>query len=240
MTQIRIIIDTHAAENPLVLDKTVGYRVVVVLNRIVSHQLVRLKMNNSPLILMLAIFLWTTPSNAAEALPSDSEALIEKLESFEQETLGKAQKEIADKRLAVAEVLRAHMERETRGGNLEGALALKNKIEALAPKENQENEAASSRPVVPEKDEMRSVAVGPVWAIPGSAASISFQFMDDGSGIKMFQGRPQKIKWEIDGEIITSTLGAAVKESFLIDVRRKKLWTIDPNGKKGRELELKR
>lgn len=69
---------------------------------------------------------------AQDPLPSDSADLIGKLESFEKQEFEKAQKAISEKRAAVAEILKSHMDRETRAGNLEAALTLKEKIASLS------------------------------------------------------------------------------------------------------------
>jgi len=67
----------------------------------------------------------------AEDFPRDVSEMISKLERFESEEWEKAKTRIVEKRKEVAKVLETALERETKRGNLEVAVALKKKIEEL-------------------------------------------------------------------------------------------------------------
>jgi len=88
--------------------------------------------------------------------------LVTKLESFEEIELAKVQDQIAAKGAAVVEVLRSHMDREMRSGNLDTALALKEKITSVLAMKPSDEE----RPSSPSKDEGSDMTeeffVGPV------------------------------------------------------------------------------
>ena len=63
--------------------------------------------------------------------PRDVVDVLSKLERFEAEELNKANEAISAKRSEVAKFLETALERETKSGNLDAALALKKKIEEL-------------------------------------------------------------------------------------------------------------
>src|SRR5690606_37526997 len=88
-----------------------------------------------PIHIFFTVIISTHLSNiiAQDALPEDSSDLLSKLESFKDAELKKAHKTIEKKQTAVIEVLNSHMDRETRAGNLDAALALKEKIASLNP-----------------------------------------------------------------------------------------------------------
>ena len=85
-------------------------------------------------LLTISAFLmvFATSTSASDELPSDSKALVDKLEAFVAEEEAKAAKTIEEKKKAVVALLNKHLERETKAGNLDSALSLKNKIAELS------------------------------------------------------------------------------------------------------------
>lgn len=65
------------------------------------------------------------------ALPSDTLDLVAKLQEFEAAETAKHEAVVAEKRQAVANALKRHLERETKVGKLEVALAIKNLAQDL-------------------------------------------------------------------------------------------------------------
>ncbi|MEM7014143.1 MAG: hypothetical protein AAF585_22005 [Verrucomicrobiota bacterium] len=62
-------------------------------------------------------------------LPTDSADLLGKLDHFAETERADTEKRIKEKSQAVITILKAHLERETKGGNLEAGIALKREIE---------------------------------------------------------------------------------------------------------------
>lgn len=85
----------------------------------------------------LILLLVTLPIFAmADDFPRDVAEVISKLERFEAEELDKANKAISDKRSDVADFLETALERETKSGNLDTAVALRKKIEQMRDSKN--------------------------------------------------------------------------------------------------------
>lgn len=81
-----------------------------------------------PLILSLVVFPLFAVGNE---YPPDVTDVLAKLERFEAQEWDRANKAISEKRSEVADFLETALERETKSGNLDGAVALKKKIAAL-------------------------------------------------------------------------------------------------------------
>ena len=62
-----------------------------------------------------------------------AEEFLEKLNKFTDERRATVESEIETKRQQVAKVLQSHLQRETKAGNLKGALALQKSISELKP-----------------------------------------------------------------------------------------------------------
>ena len=113
---------------------------------------------------VLTISLLTIFSALGEELPKDTKELLEKLEVFSESERQKAEARIQEKERQVAEVLNQHLERETKAGKLEAALAIKNAISTLerpghniadAPPPMPSNEGTPSKKVRLNKDETK-------------------------------------------------------------------------------------
>jgi len=94
-------------------------------------------------ILALVLAGISTISLPAEDLPVDVANVLEKLGEFEAQERIKAEQIIRDKQLQVVKFLQGALDRETKAGNLEGALLIKAKIESLGPK------ATPEKPTMP-------------------------------------------------------------------------------------------
>ena len=158
---------------------------------------VRLRMKTPHIFITLLISAHVSSITAQDALPSDSADLIVKLESFENQELAKAQKAIAEKKAAVVEVLESHMARETRGGNLDSALALKEKISELSAKDSTVEKA-------PSPPSSANPSINEEWFIGKTWGNdiVAFKFHPGGTGIKLLLVGPQKghefkMKWRI-------------------------------------------
>jgi hypothetical protein len=79
-------------------------------------------------------------------LPVESATLLRKLQEFETAELARADQAIREKRESVAKVLQAQMEAETRKGNLDGAVEIRNAIANLQSKAGAE---ATTPPTTP-------------------------------------------------------------------------------------------
>lgn len=66
-------------------------------------------------------------------MPNDAEVMLRKLEDFEKSELQKARSRISEKRADVADFLQQILERETKKGNLEAAISVKEQILRLNP-----------------------------------------------------------------------------------------------------------
>lgn len=76
----------------------------------------------------------------AQELPSDASEILKKLQQFEVDERTKAETAIREKRKAVAIFLEEILERETKGGNLETAVAIKSKIRELTANPEEKSE----------------------------------------------------------------------------------------------------
>jgi len=99
-------------------------------------------------LLIPLICLNVATSSIAQDLPSDANEILGKLKEFEAEEKAKAERAISEKRKAVASYLEEILERETKNGNLESALAIKTKISELT--ESPPTEAKDSEPMTTE------------------------------------------------------------------------------------------
>ena len=84
-------------------------------------------------LLMISFLFQAFIASADEpkGIPSDSMDLLAKLQQFERAEHEKVDAIIREKRRAVAVVLEQHLVRETRAGNLDAALQLRNAISNL-------------------------------------------------------------------------------------------------------------
>ncbi len=81
-----------------------------------------------------------------QKLPRDSTELLEKLSQFEETERARTESAIAEKRNQVAALLRAHLQRETKSGNLDAALELRKKIEVLSGTTTPQSQPIPSTP----------------------------------------------------------------------------------------------
>ncbi len=82
-------------------------------------------------ILMTCACFFGSSALIAQELPESAKKLIQKLDQFEAEQLEIARKRIQEKRKEVMKALEFQMTAETRAQNLDGALAIRNKIDEL-------------------------------------------------------------------------------------------------------------
>lgn len=130
-----------------------------------------MKLPLTVLILGLTTLLW---SDESTKLPADAERVIERLEKFESDKYAEVQKEIRNKRQEVAKYLKTLLDRETKMGKLESALAIKNKIEALTE--------SNVSPGKPAEDSAADFDItSTVWkAHSGPDTNRSIEFLEDG------------------------------------------------------------
>lgn len=122
----------------------------------------------------------------SEDLPEDSKVLIERLEEFEAGELKKFEAVVADKRAQVTTILEQHLSRETKKGNLDGALALKAKVAELSETGSSLSEAAGAAmalPAEPNLEQAEAEFVGTAWKSdnPGFGAQ-ELHFFANGKG----------------------------------------------------------
>ena len=86
------------------------------------------------LLLCLALSLPAGAVFGQEELPADAKKVLEKMEQFEAQTILEAQVKIEKKRLDVARYLEMLLETETKSGNLDGGLAIREAIKQLRAK----------------------------------------------------------------------------------------------------------
>ena len=86
------------------------------------------------------------------SLPSDSLDLLAKLQQFETNERTKFETAVLEKRKAVIAVLEKHLDRETKSGNLDGALQLRKAIEGLATIQPPVSDPGANSPAVEDKD----------------------------------------------------------------------------------------
>lgn len=82
-------------------------------------------------VLLLAVAILLAGNLFSQDLPDESTALLEKLTEWETEKRTALEEEIREKKSQVADALAAHLESETKKGNLETAVAIKAKIDEL-------------------------------------------------------------------------------------------------------------
>lgn len=170
-----------------------------------------------------------------EELPTDASEILKKLEVFEKSELQKANDQIAEKRRSVIEFLQTIMDRETRNGNLDGAIAIKKQIGLLTP--------TSSTVDAPAVEEIvdESWFVGKTWA----NRIVEFQFRADGVGTKKLlvgeqQGRDFPMKWRVheSGSIEIDHVGVKAYIWPKTSRRAEISQTTDPKNSR-EEIELK-
>ena len=93
------------------------------------------------LLVLLPAFLYHSANSQTKDLPEETKELIESLENWESIQLEKYQDLVEAKRKEVVALMKAHLEKTTKTGDLEGALAIKEKIEFF------ESEAGTPVPV---------------------------------------------------------------------------------------------
>ena len=115
------------------------------------------------IILSLGLLLPFTGVIYADELPEDSKDLVEKLEAFKTSEEKKLEAMLLNKQQAVVKILTQHLERETKSGNLDGAVAIRKRIASLNgqskiedPNQSQENEEPLREKRIPEDAVERS------------------------------------------------------------------------------------
>lgn len=83
------------------------------------------------LVMALAAFLIASVAPAAEELPEESETLLRNLEQWEFVEKAHLEEKLKEKRRQVVETLRRHQASHTRLGDLDTALAIKKRADAL-------------------------------------------------------------------------------------------------------------
>ncbi len=88
-------------------------------------------MKNAFLLILFGVFNLT--SYADDKLPPSAKELTDKLENWETEKRAEFEAEVAAKRAEVVRILERQLTEITRAGNLDGALAIRQKIATLKP-----------------------------------------------------------------------------------------------------------
>ncbi|MDF1657910.1 MAG: hypothetical protein P1U58_09880 [Verrucomicrobiales bacterium] len=186
-------------------------------------------------ILPLLILTCLSALSAEELLPTDSANLLAKLQNFEEEELAKAREKIGEKTLAVVEVLRSHLDRETRNGNLDAAVALKEQIEAMAKttvSAELKNTPTPSNSTDSGTKETEKFYIGPVWRNSDNGV-LTFQFSENGSGIKKYKDMPQPFTWVLTDEKITVSIPSnGAEKYFSAYLPQNEFWEVTAAGEK--------
>ena len=146
-------------------------------------------------------------------LPEAAKGIVEKLAQFEAKTLLEAQVKIEQKRGEVIKYLEAQIDKQTRAGNLDGAMAIREEVarlKALNPPSEESLAAAKQESVEPENDVKPAEAEEPereaVHAIVGrwtfedkDGADMVREFTEDGKCIQYRSGRRE---WSLDYDIV--------------------------------------
>lgn len=103
-------------------------------------------------------------------LPRKASALIEQLNDWEQERRIKFEAELDAKRNQVAQLLRRHQEEATKAGDLDGAIAIREAIEALSGNADQKEPAGAPTDTKAESDQL---PVGSVWVSIDSKTTLT-------------------------------------------------------------------
>lgn len=112
----------------------------------------RLQATSQIVLLSFAI----TALAAGEDLPSESKLLLEKLNAFENKEWKKFEGIVSEKTDQVVKVLEAHLERETKSGNLERAIALREKIQELSKSRSDGRDQSAKTVIPPDAKRFRS------------------------------------------------------------------------------------
>lgn len=137
-----------------------------------------------PLILLIAT---SSGFSQDKNLPFDSLDVLMNLQDFEKAQREIAEKAIANKRELVIKVLRTHLQRETKSGDLDAALAIKKTIESLETEGTSNPEQAA----VP-GDSLN--LVGSRW-IGGQGKGTKIQFLKDGKMLLTVPGANSPWEW---------------------------------------------
>ena len=112
--------------------------------------------------------------NKEVELPANAKILLQKLTAFEEEERRKYELAVSEKREQVAELLDRYLEDETKAGNLDGAMAIKARVEQLrdpdaaAPGEPESKNEPGSQP-------REDWYLDRTWAIEGSPQAYTFK-----------------------------------------------------------------
>ena len=98
----------------------------------------------------LVVALLASAFCASAELPRESSELIKKLDDWEKQQREELKKKITEKRAEVSALLRAQLERTTKSGDLEGALAIKEELERLA--QDPDTRVVKEAPTLEESD----------------------------------------------------------------------------------------
>ena len=157
---------------------------------------------------IVAAFALFSVGSADAQLPESSKNLTDKLLLFEKQRLEQAHNDIATKRAKVIELLIAHQTQETKAGNLDGALAIKAKVEELSALQQGEASPATQSESAPDQaaevDETKilsDVAAFTKWVetveFEVSSADIVF-WIKDGNFYQRFAGKEVRQRQNID------------------------------------------
>ena len=117
-------------------------------------------------------------------LPTGVDELVTKLANWEKQQAASYEKLVADKRSAVAKALVPHMEKATKAGDLDGAVAIREVINSLLPKgESLENSGYVSK--APVAVDLTKFAGKWDWPHPKESLTIK----DDGTGFQTAHGK---------------------------------------------------
>ncbi len=110
-------------------------------------------------------------------LPTESKELTDKLSAWELDLQAEMQQEIRAKRNEVIELLEKHLESATRSGDLDGAIAIRAKIQELRPKKKDQTEIETS-PTATSKSKIPEDAIeheGKLYAVIYSDEQMTFR-----------------------------------------------------------------
>ena len=145
-------------------------------------------------------------NEASSQLPRQSAEIIARLADYEQQVLNEAKTKIAEKRIAVAKILKAHLHAETKRGNLEGALAIKSEVEKLEPEASRQPKGEN------DMEPLAMLLIGTKWTFWTNEEG-HLDFLSEGK-VK-FSARKVAYRWEATGantiRITTHTINPKIK-----------------------------
>jgi hypothetical protein len=182
------------------------------------------------LTVILSLLAW---SQVNAEIPADAKILLDKLKSWEGEERAKLEERVQTKRKEVAKALQVQLERETRTGNLEQAVLIKNEINLLLGDKEEEQEHV-------DKTALEKIIQGSTWyyirepwapngtvKFDGENSTIEWAHKKGMKGLLKYEiAAPDKLILSLGGAEITITYDPDLKSGKAVDnLGRKGFWS---------------